>query len=195
MILLIDNYDSFVYNIIHWIPVSSSDILVARNDKINIDEIEHDDRIEGVIISPGPMGPAEAGLSKDVIERLGKRDIPILGICLGHQCIGEVFGCTVARHRTPMHGQQSEVQLQSSRLFDGLSSKITAGRYHSLEVRTENFNHQELKITAYTDEGTVMALQHHRHPIYGVQFHPESVLTGESGRKILENFTGIVRHH
>jgi anthranilate synthase/aminodeoxychorismate synthase-like glutamine amidotransferase len=194
MIILIDNYDSFVYNIIQWIPVPRSNILVCRNDKINIHDIEKNESIEGIIISPGPMSPAEAGLSNQIIDRLGRRNIPILGICLGHQCIGEVFGCKVARHRTPMHGRQSEIRLNASALFEGLSDSIIVGRYHSLEVQLNEFNHDELKITAYGDDGTVMAIEHRSHPIYGVQFHPESVLTGSAGKRILKNFTDIISH-
>lgn len=195
MLLLIDNYDSFVYNIVHWINYPEEKILVRRNDEIRVREIEDNPDIRAVILSPGPMGPNEAGVSNAVIHKLGSRGVPTLGICLGHQCIGHVYGCRVERHAMPTHGKQSAVQLKPSPLFDGLGDSITVGRYHSLHVSADEFNHDELEITATLDDGTVMALQHKRYPIYGVQFHPESVLTGAPGRAILNNFVKAAGLH
>lgn len=195
MILLIDNYDSFVYNIIHRIQVPRSDILVLRNDQINSKEVFENTRIRGVIISPGPMSPTEAGESNDIISLAATSNIPVLGICLGHQCIGHVFGCTVGRHAHPMHGKQSEIKIKQSPIFHGLNESISVGRYHSLEIKREQFNNEALEIIAECDDGTVMAIQHRFRPIFGLQFHPESILSGEPGKAILNNFKNIVSRH
>jgi len=188
MLLLIDNYDSFVYNIYHWIDVDESDIRVVRNDVATAEELLSDGSVKAIILSPGPMGPNEAGISNDLIRQAASRQIPLLGICLGHQCIGQVFGCRIRQHPIPTHGKPSRIKLSSHPLFDGLPRRITAGRYHSLEISREGFNDSELEITARLEDGTIMGVQHRNYPIYGVQFHPESVLTGDHGRTILNNF-------
>lgn len=188
MLLLIDNYDSLVYNIYHWIDIPESAIRVVRNDHGSADQLLAESNVEAIILSPGPMGPNEAGISNDLIRLGALRHISLLGICLGHQCIGQVFGCKITRHPVPTHGKPSEIELTPNPLFDGLPARITAGRYHSLEISRENFNDTELEITARLDDGTIMGVQHRTHPIFGVQFHPESVLTGDHGRLILNNF-------
>jgi anthranilate synthase component II len=188
MLLLIDNYDSFVYNILHWLPADEKDIVICRNDGVTVSDLPADGTLAGVIISPGPMSPVEAGASNEVIRVLGARGVPILGICLGHQCIGHVFGCRVDRHPHPTHGKKSTIQLEPVPLFDGLGPRVEAGRYHSLHVSEEGFNQEDLEVTARLEDGTIMGLRHRRLPIHGVQFHPESVLTGEAGRRVLRNF-------
>ncbi len=188
MLLLIDNYDSFVYNIYHWIDIPEHEIRVVRNDSATAEQLLADSTVKASILSPGPMGPDDAGVSKDLVRLAAKRRIPLLGICLGHQCIGQVFGCRITRHPIPTHGKPSEVTLSRHPLFDSLPERIPAGRYHSLEISREGFNDSELEIIARLDDGTIMGVQHRQHPIYGVQFHPESVLTGEHGRTILNNF-------
>ena len=185
MILLIDNYDSFSYNVYQLIGAINPDIKVIRNDELDISGIEalapsH------IIISPGPGKPKDAGICEDVIRHF-KGKIPILGICLGHQAICEVFGAKVTYTRELMHGKQSEAALDNdSRLFKGMDERITVARYHSLAAEPESIP-DCMRITARTSDGEVMAVEHRDYPIYGVQFHPESVLTPE-GRKIVENF-------
>lgn len=191
MLLLIDNYDSFVYNIYHRIDLAEDEIRVVRNDTATAEQLLADNSIKAIILSPGPMGPDEAGISNDLVRLAAGREIPLLGICLGHQCIGKVFGCRITPHPIPTHGKPSEVTLSPHPLFADLPEQITAGRYHSLEISRERFNHNDLDIIARLDDGTIMAVQHREHPIYGVQFHPESVLTGEHGRTILNNFARI----
>ena len=188
MLLLIDNYDSFVYNIYHWIAVPESAIRVVRNDIATAEQLLADNTVTAIILSPGPMGPGEAGVSNDLVRLAAERKIPLLGICLGHQCIGQVFGCQITRHPIPTHGKPSEVTLLRHPLFENLPERISAGRYHSLEISRDKFNHSDLEITAQLDDNTIMGVQHRFSPIYGVQFHPESVLTGEHGRTILNNF-------
>lgn len=188
MLLLVDNYDSFVYNILHWIPVDESDIVIRRNDEVAVSDLDVDGSITGVIISPGPMSPGEAGVSNEIIRVLGTRGVTILGICLGHQCIGHVFGCRVERHPQPTHGKKSPINLEPVPLFAGLGRRVEGGRYHSLHVSEQGFNHDELEVTARLDDGTIMGVRHRRLPIHGVQFHPESVLTGEFGKRVLRNF-------
>lgn len=191
-ILIIDNYDSFVYNIVQWLPLPRAQIEVVRNDAIGVDSVVGNAAIAGVILSPGPMGPAEAGISNDLIAALAPTGTPMLGICLGHQCIGHVYGATVARHATPTHGKATLVRLACDPLFDGLPRELAAGRYHSLHVVDENLADCGLQVTARNvDDGTVMGLRHARWPVFGVQFHPESVLTGAPGRRILANFVAL----
>lgn len=191
MLLLIDNYDSFVYNIYHWIAVPESAIRVVRNDIATAEQLLADNTVTTIILSPGPMGPDEAGISNDLVRLAAERKIPLLGICLGHQCIGQVFGCQITRHPIPTHGKPSEVTLSRHPLFKNLPERISAGRYHSLEINRNGFNDEVLEITARLDDGTIMGVQHRAYPIYGVQFHPESVLTGEHGRTILNNFARL----
>ena len=185
MILLIDNYDSFSYNVYQLIGSINPDIKVIRNDEMTVSEIETLDP-ERIIISPGPGKPSEAGICEEVIKYFaGKK--PIMGICLGHQAICEVFGATVTYAKQLMHGKQSIAKLDnSSVLFKGMDDKMTVARYHSLAAKSDTIP-DCLKVTATTDDGEVMAVEHRDYPVYGVQFHPESVLTPD-GKKIMENF-------
>ena len=183
MILLIDNYDSFTYNLAQYLGELGAPPIVRRNDELTVEEIERmqPDRI---VISPGPGRPEDAGVSVDTIRRLGAR-VPLLGVCLGHQGIGLAFGGTISRATELMHGKVSEVHHDGRGVFKGVSQPFTAGRYHSLVV-TEPIP-EALEISARTEDGTIMGLRHRTWPVHGVQFHPESVLTGE-GRKLLRNF-------
>lgn len=187
MLLIIDNYDSFVFNILQWIDYPAHQIKVYRNDDALLKQLKPDD-FDAVIISPGPMSPSEAEFSNSAIRLFGEAGVPVLGICLGHQCIAHVYDCRVERHPQPAHGKVGVVALQSSPLFVDLPETISVGRYHSLHVPLSGFNHQSLKIIATLGDGTVMGVEHRHCPIYGVQFHPESILTGEPGKKILSNF-------
>lgn len=185
MILLIDNYDSFSYNLYQLIGEIESDIKVIRNDEMTVDEIRklNPDRI---ILSPGPGRPEDAGVIMEVAKTLGK-NIPILGVCLGHQAICAAFGATVTYAKKLMHGKQSDVRFDTDcRLFAGCPEIAPVARYHSLAVDADTLP-DELKITALTTDGEVMAVQHKEYPIYGVQFHPESIMTPD-GKKMLRNF-------
>jgi anthranilate synthase/aminodeoxychorismate synthase-like glutamine amidotransferase len=184
MILLIDNYDSFVYNLARYVSELGYERVVKRNDEISLTEIELLNPSH-IIISPGPCTPLEAGISMDVIREFGSR-IPILGVCLGHQAIGQVYGGIVARAKHPMHGKASLITHDQTKLFSGLPNPLNVARYHSLIVSEENFP-ANLQITARCEAGEIMSLQHRTYPIYGVQFHPESVLT-QSGHQLLANF-------
>jgi len=186
-ILLIDNYDSFTYNLVQYFGVLGCDVVVKRNDEISLAEARTmaPDRI---CISPGPGRPEDAGISNEVIRELGRR-MPILGVCLGHQCIGAVFGGEVVSARRLMHGKTSPVRHNGAGVFAELPNPFEATRYHSLIVRRETLP-AELEVIAETEEGEVMGLQHRRFPIHGVQFHPESVLTGE-GMALLKNFVAL----
>ncbi|MCX8130165.1 MAG: aminodeoxychorismate/anthranilate synthase component II [Clostridia bacterium] len=187
-ILIIDNYDSFTYNLYQYIGEINPDIEVFRNDKISIDEIEEKNP-DYIIISPGPGFPKDAGISIDLIRRLGPQ-IPILGVCLGHQAIGEAFGGKVIHARELMHGKASEVIVeQDCRLFSGLENRITVGRYHSLIVSGDALP-ESLVVTAKTINGEIMGLKHAEYSVYGIQFHPESILTPK-GKHILRNFLSI----
>jgi anthranilate synthase/aminodeoxychorismate synthase-like glutamine amidotransferase len=183
MIVVIDNYDSFTYNLVQYLGELGAELRVYRNDAITIEEIRQQNPSH-IVISPGPGNPSEAGISRQVIRELGMQ-IPTLGVCLGHQCIGEVFGGNVVRAARLMHGKTSPVFHTSERLFEGVPSPFVATRYHSLIV--EEPLPAGLIATAYTDQGELMGLRHERYPIYGVQFHPESILTA-SGKQILQNF-------
>lgn len=187
MLLVIDNYDSFTYNLVQYFGELGASMLVKRNDEITLSEIEElmPDRI---CISPGPCSPKEAGVSNAVIETFGPR-IPLFGVCLGHQCIGDVFGGEVIRAGRLMHGKTSPILHDGSGVFSGLPSPFEATRYHSLLVRRESLP-ECLRITAETAEGEIMGLCHKEHPIHGVQFHPESILTVE-GKKLLHNFLSL----
>jgi len=184
MLLLIDNYDSFTFNIFQYISELGEDVIVVRNDKTDIRAIEKlkPDRI---IISPGPSIPEHAGISNDVICHFGYW-LPILGICLGHQCIGYSYGGQVIRAEKIMHGKSSLIYHSGYGIFAELPNPFSAIRYHSLMVRREGLP-ECLQITAWTDDGTIMGLKHRKNPVEGVQFHPESFMT-EQGRKILKNF-------
>ena len=186
MILLIDNYDSFSYNLYQLVGSIEPDIKVIRNDELTVDEIRalSPDKI---ILSPGPGRPENAGIITDVVKELGS-DIPILGVCLGHQAICQAFGAQIVHAKRLMHGKQSTVTLNSDcALFKGLPKQTTVARYHSLAAQNVP---DCLEITARTDDGEIMAVQHKQYQIYGVQFHPESILT-PLGRQMLENFINI----
>lgn len=184
MILVIDNYDSFTYNLVQYLGELGQSAVVYRNDEVNVEGVE-DLNPDHIVVSPGPGTPDDAGVSNLVIEEFGPR-IPILGVCLGHQCIGQVFGGQVVRAPKLMHGKVSNIYHYGDRLFTGVPSPFVATRYHSLIVPEPL--PEALKITAFTKDGEVMGLQHRHFPIFGVQFHPESILTAE-GKRILENFT------
>ena len=188
MVLLIDNYDSFSYNLVQMAGSIRPDIKVIRNDAMTVEEIEKLNPSH-IILSPGPGYPKDAGVCEEVVKKLAGK-IPILGVCLGHQAICEVYGGTIAHAKELMHGKQSEVELDTeSQIFYGMNKKIKAARYHSLALKGDTLP-EELKVIAQTEDGEVMAVEHKTYPVYGVQFHPESILTPE-GRKILENFFEI----
>jgi anthranilate synthase/aminodeoxychorismate synthase-like glutamine amidotransferase len=187
MLLVIDNYDSFTYNLVQYFGELGAEMKVVRNDAMSIDEIR-ELAPERICISPGPCTPNEAGISCDVIREFGKTT-PILGVCLGHQSIGQVFGGDVIRAKKLMHGKTSPVFHTGKSVFAGLASPFTATRYHSLIVKRETLP-DCLEITAETEDGTIMGLMHKELPIHGVQFHPESILT-EDGMKMVENFLEI----
>ncbi len=184
MVLLIDNYDSFVYNLARYVSELGWEREVARNDDISLADIEVLDPTH-IILSPGPCTPNEAGISNTVIEYFGSR-LPILGVCLGHQCIGQVYGGKIVRAQRPMHGKTSQVQHNGLGVFNGLPNPLRVTRYHSLVISPDGVP-PELVTTAYSPEGEIMAVCHRSHPVVGVQFHPEAVLT-ECGYYLLRNF-------
>ena len=184
MLLMIDNYDSFTYNLYQYLCELGAEVEVARNDKISVEEIK-DMAPEGIIISPGPSTPLEAGISNDVIRQFGP-SIPTLGVCLGHQCIGYVYGATVDQAGEIRHGKTSMVNHNGAGVLAGLPNPFEAIRYHSLIVFPETVP-DTLEITAQTDNGLIMGLRHKEHPVEGVQFHPESILTPD-GKHLLQNF-------
>jgi anthranilate synthase/aminodeoxychorismate synthase-like glutamine amidotransferase len=191
MVFVLDNYDSFTYNLVQYLGELGAEVEVRRNDKVTVTEIEamHPERI---VLSPGPCTPREAGISIELIRHFAGK-VPLLGVCLGHQAIGEAFGGKVIRARNLMHGKTSRVQHDGRTIFGGLPSPMTATRYHSLIVQEEGLP-AELEVSASTTERdgtrTIMGLRHKKFPIEGVQFHPESVLTSE-GKKLVENFLKI----
>jgi anthranilate synthase/aminodeoxychorismate synthase-like glutamine amidotransferase len=184
MLLLIDNYDSFTYNLFQYLSELGQEVVVARNDKITIEEIEKL-KPERIVVSPGPSIPQRAGISNDVIRHFGPK-LPLLGVCLGHQCIGQVYGGTVGRAKAVMHGKSSLVHHKGEGVLAGLPNPFSAIRYHSLAVSREGLP-ECLEVTAWTDDGTVMGLRHREHPVEGVQFHPESFMT-PAGKDLLRNF-------
>ena len=184
MILMIDNYDSFTYNLVQYFNQLGQEVEVHRNDLISLDEIEKKSP-EYVVISPGPGTPKESGISVDLIKRF-KAKLPILGVCLGHQCLGAAFGANIIRANEIMHGKLSEIIHDGSGLFKGLESPFKATRYHSLIIE-ENTLGKEFHISAWTENKTIMAIQHEKLPLFGLQFHPESIAT-EQGMEILKNF-------
>ena len=185
MLLMIDNYDSFTYNLYQYLSELGAEVEVARNDKISLEEIS-DMAPEGIIISPGPSTPLEAGISNDVIRQFGPTT-PTLGVCLGHQCIGDVYGAKVDRAGEIRHGKTSMVSHEGAGVLAGLPNPFQAIRYHSLVVYPETIPDDTLEVTAHTDNGLVMGLRHKEYPIEGVQFHPESILTPD-GKHLLQNF-------
>ena len=184
MILVLDNYDSFTYNLVQYFGELGADLRVVRNDRITVAEIETL-APERIIVSPGPCTPSEAGMSSEVIKTFGPR-LPILGVCLGHQCIGEVYGGDVVRADRLMHGKTSPIIHHGQCVFKDLPSPFEATRYHSLIVKRDTLP-DVLEITAETAEGEIMGLRHKTLPVHGVQFHPESILTTE-GKRLLKNF-------
>jgi anthranilate synthase/aminodeoxychorismate synthase-like glutamine amidotransferase len=193
MIFVLDNYDSFTYNLVQYLGELGEDVEVRRNDQVTVAEVEQM-RPERILISPGPCTPREAGISIELIRRMAGR-APILGVCLGHQAIGEAFGGNVVRALTLMHGKTSEVQHDGRTIFEGVPSPMTATRYHSLIVAEQGLP-AELEVSAFTgqpgkrDSRVIMGLRHRHHPVEGVQFHPESVLT-TSGKQLIRNFLGL----
>jgi para-aminobenzoate synthetase component II len=187
MILLLDNYDSFTYNLAQYLGQMGQELLIRRNDQITLDEIEKR-KPERIVISPGPCTPKEAGISVPLIERFAGK-IPILGVCLGHQSIGVAFGGRVIRAPKVMHGKTSQIHHDCETIFYGLPQDFQATRYHSLIVERKSLP-RELEISAETADGTIMGLRHSKLKVEGVQFHPESVLT-DAGFRLLENFLSI----
>ena len=190
MIVVIDNYDSFTYNLVDYLGrLTSTDIQVFRNDKISVKGVKSL-KPTCIVISPGPKTPKEAGISKDVIKTLGP-DIPILGVCLGHQAIGEVFKSKITNAKQLMHGKTSEIKHSNHRLFKGIDSPFIAARYHSLVIDPNNVSSHLEVIARSVDDHEIMGVRHKKYPIYGVQFHPESICTGV-GLRLLKNFLSLV---
>jgi para-aminobenzoate synthetase component 2 len=185
MILLIDNYDSFTYNLYHYLGELGAEVKVFRNNKITLTEVDAL-RPEKIVISPGPCTPKEAGISCDLIRRFSEKKIPILGVCLGHQCIGAAFGGTIIRAPAIMHGKLSDVTHDSLTIFRSLKNPFAAMRYHSLVIDPERLP-GDLVVSARTSDNIIMGVRHKSLPVEGVQFHPESILTAE-GKKLLKNF-------
>jgi len=187
MLLMIDNYDSFTYNIVQYLGELGADVQVARNDEITLDEVAERIRqgVDRLVISPGPCSPAEAGISVGAIQRFAGQ-LPILGVCLGHQSIGAAFGGTIVRAQQLMHGKTSVITTTQQGVFAGLPRQFTVNRYHSLSIARESLP-DVLEVTAWTDDGEIMGVRHKTLDIEGVQFHPESILT-EHGHALLRNF-------
>lgn len=185
MVLVIDNYDSFTYNLVQYLGELGVELQVRRNDEISLDAIRAL-KPERILVSPGPCSPREAGLSNEVIRTFASEGVPVFGVCLGHQCIGHTFGAEVVVNYRMMHGKTSLIKHNGKDLFEGMPNPFAATRYHSLVIKRDTLP-DCLEITAETDEGEIMGVKHKTLPIWGVQFHPESILT-ESGRTILKNF-------
>ncbi|PYQ35056.1 MAG: aminodeoxychorismate/anthranilate synthase component II [Acidobacteria bacterium] len=190
MIFVVDNYDSFTWNLVQALGKLDPDVLVARNDRFDPEEVVAR-RPSAIVVSPGPGRPENAGRSLETIAAAERAEVPLLGVCLGHQAIAAFHGGSVERAGAPRHGKTSRVLHDGSELFAGIRNPFEAGRYHSLIVREEGLP-AEISVTARSDDGYVMAIAHRSQPIYGVQFHPESVLTPE-GEKLLANFIGVAR--
>jgi anthranilate synthase component 2 len=188
MIILIDNYDSFTYNLVQMMMGQGGDIRVFRNDEISVDEVVAA-KPDGIVISPGPCTPKQAGISVELIQRMSGQ-VPLLGVCLGHQSICSAFGGVVGHAKSIMHGKTSPVHHENSPIMEGMKNPFQAGRYHSLSLVKEKLP-SELIVDAWTDDGEIMGVHHTEHRTYGVQFHPESVLT-PSGKRLLRNFMRIV---
>ena len=183
MLIMIDNYDSFTYNLVQYLGELGAEITVFRNDQVSVDQVKELEP-DHIVISPGPGDPDDGGISNDILRQLGP-DIPILGVCLGHQCIGQVYGGKITRAPRLMHGKVSNVYHNGRGVFNGVPSPFKATRYQSLIV--EEPLPDSLEVTAFTRDGEIMGLRHKEYPITGVQFHPESILT-EHGKRILRNF-------
>jgi anthranilate synthase/aminodeoxychorismate synthase-like glutamine amidotransferase len=184
MIFVLDNYDSFTYNLVQYMGELGAEMTIRRNDDLTVDEVEALEP-ERILLSPGPCTPQEAGISIELIRRFAGKT-PILGVCLGHQAIGAAFGGEVVRAAKLMHGKTSEVEHDGKTIFSGIATPMTCTRYHSLIVSEKNLP-QELEISARTADGTIMGLRHRKYPVEGVQFHPESVLT-DDGKRLIQNF-------
>ena len=187
MILVIDNYDSFTYNLVHYLNELGGETVVRRNDALSVQEALGM-KADAVLLSPGPCTPNEAGICLPLL-RGAPEDLPILGVCLGHQAIGQAYGGDVVRAKAIMHGKTSEIHHDGKGLFQGLPNPFTATRYHSLAVSRDTLP-DELEVTAWTDDGEIMGFQHRSRPVYGVQFHPESIAT-EGGHQLLANFLDL----
>jgi anthranilate synthase component II len=187
MILLIDNYDSFTFNLVHYLGGLGAQVDVHRNDKISVDDVLARDP-DAIVLSPGPCTPNEAGICLDLIKRASVH-IPIFGVCLGHQAIGQAFGGSVIRAPVPVHGKLSEIRQTGAGVFHGINGPFRATRYHSLIVDRKNLP-QDLEVTAETTDALIMGMHHRRYPVHGVQFHPESIAS-EHGHLILKNFLDI----
>jgi anthranilate synthase/aminodeoxychorismate synthase-like glutamine amidotransferase len=185
MILVLDNYDSFTYNLVQYLGELGADLQVRRNDEVSLAQIRAL-QPERILVSPGPCSPREAGLANDVIKTFAGEGVPVFGVCLGHQCIGHAFGADVVVNYRMMHGKTSPIQHNGQDLFAGMPNPFLATRYHSLVIRRDTLP-AVLEVTAETDEGEIMGVKHRTLPVWGVQFHPESILT-EGGRTILKNF-------
>lgn len=188
MILIIDNYDSFTYNLVHLVGTRVDEVRVVRNDVMTVDDVRRQ-APDGIMISPGPGRPSEAGITEELIAVVGP-EIPILGVCLGHQAIGEVYGADVTYAPTLMHGKTSEIHHQGAGIFRDVVSPFTATRYHSLVLAPDSIP-DVIEVTAETADGVVMGLRHREYPVEGIQFHPESVLTSE-GPRLIENWLSDV---
>jgi anthranilate synthase component II len=186
-VLVIDNYDSFVYNLVQYLGELGAEPVVYRHDAISLDDLRALEP-DAVLVSPGPGRPEDAGVSNDAIRAFGEAGVPVLGVCLGHQCIGQIYGGEVVRAPTVMHGKTSEITHDGNGVFAGLPDPLTATRYHSLVVERASVP-DVLEITAETEDGLVMGLRHRELPVEGVQFHPESILTA-AGHDLLRNFLG-----
>jgi para-aminobenzoate synthetase component 2 len=184
MVLVIDNYDSFTYNLVQYLGELKADVQVHRNDQISVEQVR-ELKPDRILVSPGPCSPNESGLSNDIIRAFGPT-IPVFGVCLGHQCIGHTFGAKVVVNYRMMHGKTSLIKHNGRDLFESVPNPFAATRYHSLVIQRDTLP-DFLEITAETDEGEIMGIRHRELPIWGVQFHPESILT-ESGRQIMKNF-------
>jgi anthranilate synthase/aminodeoxychorismate synthase-like glutamine amidotransferase len=185
MIFVLDNYDSFTYNLVQYLGELGAEVVVRRNDDVTVEEIERELRPEKILISPGPGTPAEAGVTLDVVRHFAGR-VPVFGVCLGHQAIGEAFGGRIVRAPAPVHGKPAEIEHDGRTIFRKMPPRFRAGRYHSLVVERDTLP-RCLEISATTHDGLIMGLRHREHAVEGVQFHPESIITQE-GKRLLANF-------
>lgn len=188
MFVLIDNYDSFTYNLYHFLGELGAEVVVHRNDAVSVDDVL-DQNPEGIVISPGPCDPDSAGISLDMVHACAERELPLLGVCLGHEAIGQAMGGKVVRAPEPMHGKLSAIKHNGSGVFADLESPFQSTRYHSLVIERASIP-DCLEVSAETDDGVVMGLAHRSLPLHGVQFHPESIAS-ENGHKLLNNFISI----
>ncbi|HLY06449.1 MAG TPA: aminodeoxychorismate/anthranilate synthase component II [Rhizomicrobium sp.] len=188
MLLLIDNYDSFTWNLVHYLGELGADVAVRRNDEVGVADV-HRMSPQAIVLSPGPCDPDKAGICLDLVRTAGSR-IPILGVCLGHQAIAQAYGATIVRAPSPMHGKRSRIRHTEEGLFRGIPNAFEATRYHSLTIDPQSVP-SGLSVTATADNGVIMGIAHKTHPVYGVQFHPESIAS-EHGHALLRNFLALV---